>query len=321
MNVLEPFFIRTFITNTYSCIKQRGIHKLVKDLKKVLKNDPEGTKYCLKFDIKKFYPSINHEILYSQLCQKIKDEKLLKLLKEIIESAQGVPIGNYLSQYFANFYMSGFDHWMKEKMRCKYYFRYADDIVVLHYDKEYLSKLFVQAKQYINQKLKLEIKNNYQIFPVGCRGVDFVGYKFYHTHTLLRKSIKIKLLRLLNKYVRKKINLQTFKIHMWSYFGWLKYCNSKHLLHKIQLATGVKFSNWDGKQIRFRKILNKTIFLVDIQLHDKYFCIGFLYKKKPYSIKSCNKFLFEQLTNLKLPTQIKIIKYGKSNKNSEHRKA
>ena len=68
MNVLESFFVRTFITNTYSCIKSRGIHKLAKDLKKVLKNNPEDTKYCLKFDIKKFYPSINHEVLYSQLC-------------------------------------------------------------------------------------------------------------------------------------------------------------------------------------------------------------------------------------------------------------
>lgn len=318
MNILEPFFIRTFITNTYSCIKQRGIHKLVKNLKKVLKRDPEGTKNCLKFDIKKFYSSIDHNILYFQLCQKIKDKKLLKLLKEIIESAQGVPIGNYLSQYFANFYMSGFDHWMKEKMKCEYYFRYADDIVILHHDKEYLNKLFVQIEQYINQKLKLDIKRNYQIFPVDCRGIDFVGYKFYHTHTLLRKSIKIRLLRLLNKYVRNKTDLQTFKARMWSYFGWMKYCNSKHLLRKIQSATGVKFSNWDGKCVRLRNMLNKTIFLVDIQEHNKYFCINFLYHKKPYSIKSCDKFLFKQLVNLKLPTQIKIIKYEKSNKNSEH---
>ena len=120
MNILEPIWLSIFTKDTYSCIKNRGIHKLVNNLKKALKSDPEGTKYCLKLDIKKFYPSINHDILKIQVRKKIKDSKVLALLDEIIDSTDsltprvGVPIGNYLSQYFANVYLSEFDHIMKE---------------------------------------------------------------------------------------------------------------------------------------------------------------------------------------------------------------
>ncbi|XKX06289.1 reverse transcriptase domain-containing protein [Tenacibaculum maritimum] len=134
MNVLEPIFVSTFTSDTYSCIKNRGIHLLLSKLKRALKNKNETT-YCLKLDIKKFYPSINHNVLKELLRRKFKDNDLLWLLDEIIDSANGLPIGNYLSQYFANFYLTYFDHWVKEKLKVKYYFRYADDIVILHNDK------------------------------------------------------------------------------------------------------------------------------------------------------------------------------------------
>lgn len=130
MNVLEPIFVSTFTADTYSCIKERGIHRLLHNLKHDLK-DTEGTRYCLKFDIKKFYPSIDHDTLKMLLRRKFKDADLLWLLDEIIDSAPGLPIGNYLSQYLANFYLSYFDHWIKEEKREKYYYRYADDIVIL----------------------------------------------------------------------------------------------------------------------------------------------------------------------------------------------
>ena len=118
--------------------KNRGIHKLVNNLKKALKYDPEGTKYCLKLDIKKFYPSINHDILKEILRYKIKDEELLQVLDGIIDSAEGVPIGNYLSQFFANLYLAYFDHWIKEVLKVIYYFRYCDDITILGANKEEL---------------------------------------------------------------------------------------------------------------------------------------------------------------------------------------
>lgn len=224
MNVLEPIFVSTFTADTYSCIKGRGIHLLMNKLKTSLK-DVDNTTYCLKLDIKKYYPSINHDVLKQLLRRKFKDVELLDLLDEIIESANGLPIGNYLSQYFANFYLTYFDHWLKEDKKIKYYYRYADDIVILYRDKAYLHAILADIKSYLNTNLKLTVKSNYQIFPVKSRGIDFVGYVFYHTHVLLRKRIKQNFARKL----KSKNNATSIP----SYLGWLKHCNSNNLIKKL----------------------------------------------------------------------------------------
>ena len=286
MNVLEPIWTKTFIDQTYSCIKNRGIHKLANDVKKVLKKDVNGTKYCLKLDIKKFYPSINHDILLEIVKRKIKDKKLLTLLSEIIYSTDGVPIGNYLSQYFANLYLSYFDHWLKEEVKVKYYFRYADDIVILSDSKEHLRKVLILIKIYLKHILNLEIKSNYQVFPVDSRGIDFVGYVFYHTHVLLRKSIKTKMFNLIQKYKSKKISRDELIIRMQSYFGWLKHCNSKHLLQKIEEETHIHFSNWNGKECKRKFLYNKYVYLVKLVPYKNYFELHFVYKNIPYFLKS-----------------------------------
>ena len=111
--------------------------------------------------IKKFYPSINHAVLKRILKKKIKDKKLLKLLGEVIDSADGVPIGNYLSQFFANLYMAYFDHWVKEELKVKYYYRYADDIVILSDNKNQLRSWLVAIKLYLTHELQLKLKDNY----------------------------------------------------------------------------------------------------------------------------------------------------------------
>lgn len=219
MNVLESIFVSTFTADTYSCIKKRGIHALLNNLKHDLK-DTEGTTYCLKFDIKKFYPSIDHAVLKELLRRKFKDKDLLRLLDEIIDSAPGLPIGNYLSQYLANFYLSYFDHWIKEQKKVKYYYRYADDIVILDSSKEDLHALLVDIKAYLRD-LKLEVKDNYQVFPVTARGIDFVGYVFRHSHIRLRKQIK--------KNLAKKLSKNPQHPSKASYTGWLGHCNAKHL--------------------------------------------------------------------------------------------
>lgn len=147
------------------------------------------------------------------------------LLDEIIDSAEGIPIGNYLSQYFANFYLTYFDHWIKSDKKVKYFFRYADDIVILMDNKPDLHQILFDIREYFKNELNLEIKKNYQIFPVEARSIDFVGYRFYHTHILLRKRIKQNFARMLAK----RKNQQSIT----SYYGWAKHANTKHLLKKL----------------------------------------------------------------------------------------
>lgn len=224
MNILEPIFVDTFTADTYSCIKKRGIHALLHKLKHDLK-DVSGTTYCLKFDIKKFYPSVDHHTLKTLLRRKLKDPDLLWLLDEIIDSAPGLPIGNYLSQYLANFYLSYFDHWIKEEKRVKYYYRYADDIVILDNDKSKLHALLDDITLYL-EELKLEVKGNHQVFPVAARGIDFVGYVFYSSnHIEIRKDIKKNFAR---KLARNPNHPSTA-----SYLGWLGHCNALHLTKKL----------------------------------------------------------------------------------------
>lgn len=224
MNVLEPIFVSTFTADTYSCIKGRGIHAAARAVSEALKDD-FGTKYCLKLDIRKFYPTIDHIILKHLLRKKIKDNDLLWLLDEIIDSTDGLPIGNYLSQYFANYYLTYFDHWIKEEKHVKYYFRYADDLVILSDNKEYLHELLCEIRSYLTDNLHLQVKGNYQVFPVESRGIDFVGYVFRHTHIRLRKSIKQNFARMIARNRNQK--------SISSYYGWACHCNSKHLLKKL----------------------------------------------------------------------------------------
>jgi RNA-directed DNA polymerase len=224
MNILELHFSKWFTNDTYSSIKGKGIHNAANNLKIALQ-DTENTTYCMKLDIVKFYPNVNHDILKALLRKKFKDNDLIWLLDEIIDSASGLPIGNYLSQYFANFYLTYFDHWIKEQKQIKHYFRYADDIVILSNNKPHLHEILSDIKEYLNNNLKLQVKDNYQVFPVEARGIDFVGYKFYHTHTLLRKSIK--------KRFAKAVSKTKNKATIVAYNGWAKHCNSKHLLKKL----------------------------------------------------------------------------------------
>ena len=224
MNILEPIFTATFTADTYSCIKGKGIHGFHQAMKTTLKDIP-GTQYCLKMDIKKFYPSIDHGVLKQQLRRKFKDADLLALLDEIINSAPGVPIGNYVSQYFANFYLSGMDHFIKEVLKVKYYFRYADDIVILGADKPSLHELLHKISTYLQDNLKLTVKSNYRVFPVAAQGIAVVGYVYFHTHILLRKSIKQSFARMMARD-RNPASLA-------AYWGWAKHANCKHLIKKL----------------------------------------------------------------------------------------
>jgi len=311
MNQLEPIWEKLFIHTSYACRKKKGIHKAVQDIKKVLRRDKENTKYCLKLDVKKFYPSIDHDILKSIVRRKIKDSKALTLLDEIIDSAAGVPIGNYLSQYFANLYLTYFDHWIKEVKRVKYYFRYADDIVTFSNNKEDLHELRKDIEEYLSSNLKLRLKRNYQIFPLDSRGLDFVGYKFFHTHTLLRKSIKLGLYKSLRKLRKWKRSSKYIQKKLCAYFGWLKFCNSKHLCKKhINDLCGKhsipKPCHIVAKEDIITNIIDKEIKILYFQRYSKYTKI-YVKTNKMLCVKSKSKRIFSLLVSEVMPAHTYIL--------------
>ena len=235
MNIMEHIWVSVLTQDTYSCIKGRGIHACAEKLKKQLKNDVPNTAYCLKIDVRKFYPSVDHDVLKSILRRKIKDSDALWLLYEIIDSAPGVPIGNYLSQFFANLYLAYFDHYVKEVLAVKYYYRYADDMVFLSASKDELHVILVEVNHYLNENLNLSLKGNYQVFPVKKRGIDFVGYRFFHTHTLMRKSIKKNFCRKADEVSKLNLDEKQYKMALCPWIGWAKHCDSRNLVKTIIL--------------------------------------------------------------------------------------
>jgi retron-type reverse transcriptase len=234
MQILEPIFLKHFIPQTYAALPRRGTHKALRKMHQYMSNDADGTAYCLKMDVRKFFPNVNPEILKRLLRTKIKCANTLWLLDNIVDSyGNGLPIGNYTSQYLGNFYLSFLDHWLKEVKHIKYYLRYMDDVIILHGSKEYLHKLRAEIDEYLTTNLKLHIKDNWQIFPTYVRGVDFVGYRSFKGFTLVRKGTKKRLQLATRRLLAKNANgeelTQSDQSVVGSYNGILKWCDSYRL--------------------------------------------------------------------------------------------
>lgn len=230
MIVISPILIKSFIDHTYSAIPKRGIHLCLKRMARDINSMKSDKIYCLKMDIHHYFQSIDRGILYKIYCNKFTEEDVRWLIKDIIYSFdEGIPIGNYTSQYSGNFYLSKFDHHCKEQLKCKYYYRYMDDICIFSTSKIFLHKLLNEIQTYLKTNLHLELKSNYQIFPIDNRGIDFIGYRIFSEYILLRKSISKKL-------ISKSTNLQAKEnltyndcCSIQSYYGWTKRCNGYNL--------------------------------------------------------------------------------------------
>ncbi len=271
MQVLEPIWTPQFTADTHACIKGRGMHSLLRKLREDLRDDPEGTAYCLKLDVRKFYPSIDHDKMKAVVRRKIKDPEVLWLLDGIIDSAPGVPIGNYISQYFANLYLSELDHLLKEVAGVRYYYRYADDMVLLAGDKPTLHGWLVLINDWLNEERHVDLKGNYQVFPVESRGIDFVGYVTFHTHCLARKKNKQGLCRELAKLRKAGVPEAEIMLLTASRAGFMLHCDSKHLFKVLNMK---KFSdlvpktsgNLTGTKYHVDAILNREIHLTGYKL-------------------------------------------------------
>lgn len=209
MLVLKPLLMKGMYDYSCASVDGRGGSYGIKAVKKWLYQDEKHTKYCLVCDIRKFYPSINQDILMKKFERKIKDKQTLDLIEKIVRSTpSGLPIGNFTSQWFANFYLQDFDHFVKEQLKIKYYIRYMDDMLFFSSNKRELSKKQKIIQDYL-KKEKLTIKNNWQIFKVAKqkgdgRPIDFLGYKFYRKYVTMRSKTFLRTTRRIRKVSKKE---------------------------------------------------------------------------------------------------------------------
>jgi len=237
MNVLEPIWDNLMYAHSYACRKGKGMHK-GSSLCMVY---TRKYKYVLKCDVSKFYPSINHNLLKRLIRRKIKDRRLLKLLDEIIDSAEGetnVPIGNYLSQWFGNLYLNELDTFVKQTLKVKPYIRYCDDFVLFSNDKKELSLWAGQIESMLANKLKLKM-SKCDVFPVS-QGIDFLGYRHFPKKILCRKrtvkSSKRHVRETMHLLRSGRISKEQALSKLASVQGWLKHAQC----HNLSIALGIE---------------------------------------------------------------------------------
>lgn len=228
MNVIKPILKRNFIHETYSSIEGQGLTQMADKVKRMIRDNT--CTYYLQMDIHHYFQSVDHDILMDKVRRLIKCEETVNLVRKIVEAhSEGLAIGVFPSQYLANLYLSELDHYIKEKLRIKHYVRYMDDILIICEDKA-TAHFYQEAITAELDKLKLKVKNNVRIAPLTI-GIDFCGYKFFPTHTLLRKRIKQNMKKQLRKY--QHLPDKEFKQKLASHWGWCKRANCMNLKRKL----------------------------------------------------------------------------------------
>lgn len=248
--ILNPIFESTFIPNSFSCRIGKGTHKGVNCLAKMLRKISRNhTKSCfiLKCDIAQFFASVNHQILLEIISKKIKDDKAIWLIKEIIESfnseesclfnKRGVPIGNLTSQLFANIYLNKFDQFVKHKLKVRHYLRYTDDCIIGARDEKYLKKILKPIKIFLKEKLGLNFHPQKIIIRKFKQGIDFLGYMLLPHYRLIRMRTKQRIFRKLKQrvkeYKEELISQRALEQSLQSYLGVLLHANTYQLKQNL----------------------------------------------------------------------------------------
>ena len=240
-NFLEEYFIKTFISTSYACIKNKGMHRATLRVQKDMKHCKRiwGEYYILKMDIKKYFENINKDILYGLLQRKVKDKKLLWLLQEIVysnEGKTGLAIGNYTSQVFANIYLNEVDYFVKHTLKQKYYYRYLDDSVIFTKTKQESKEALDNIRAFLRDKLQLELNQKTQIFK-SKQGVNFCGYKINEYRLKIRDRGKRKLkkkVRYLTKQIRQgRLTSKEAKKYLCGHMGYIQLANVHNLTNTL----------------------------------------------------------------------------------------
>lgn len=203
VNVVEPVFERQFIFDSFSCRRNKGTHAAVCRLRKFLLRascNSTRTIYILKCDIKKFFDSVDHNILMSFLQRRIADPSVIDLLKVIINSfahisGKGIPLGNLTNQLFANVYLHELDRFVKHELREQWYLRYCDDFVIVSKSRKHLLSLVPEIDRFLINHLKINIHPNKVVLKGWAQGVDYLGYVFMPYCTVLRSKTKKRILK------------------------------------------------------------------------------------------------------------------------------
>ena len=241
--ILYPFFERTFITDSYSCRIRKGTHRAVNRFCEfACKASKNNTRSCwiLKCDIKKFFASVDHQILLNILGEYISDGRIILLLKNVIDSFSsekpgiGISLGNLTSQLFANIYLNKLDQFIKHKLGTKYYLRYADDFVILSENKKWLRMQIRMIQEFLWNDLKFELHNNKVFIRKFNQGIDFLGYVVLPHYRVLRTRTKRRIFRKIRQkrldFENGKISEESFNKSLQSYLGILKHCYG----HKVK---------------------------------------------------------------------------------------
>lgn len=236
--VMYPYFDTKFLRDSYSCRVMKGTHRATKQLKRFYyKSSRNNTKtvWALKCDVKKFFASIDHKILFMILGKYIRDSLIINLLQKIVDSFStsntpcvGLPLGNLTSQLLVNIYLHELDFFIKHELRLKYYTRYADDFLIICNNREDCLATLKQISNFLNRNLKLKLHRNKVHIKTFSSGVDFLGWVYFYTHSVLRKKTAD---RIEKKMKKEEVSEQA----VISYRGLLSHGNTWKLRNKLKL--------------------------------------------------------------------------------------
>ncbi len=248
--IVYPIFDKTFIFDSYSCRLTKGVHKAVNRLEQFacrVGNNYFQNIWVLKCDIRKFFDSIDHEILLTLLERKIQDYDTLWLIRKIIlsfekEIGKGLPLGNITSQLFANIYLNEFDQFVKHRLKIKEYIRYCDDFIILAETTPSLVKLIISIQDFLKGRLKLNLHPKKITIRKFSQGIDFLGYISLLDYRLIRSKTRRRIFRKLKskiiQYKRELVNQHSLEASLQSYLGVLSHA------HTYKLSKEVKNQFW-----------------------------------------------------------------------------
>lgn len=253
VNIIKPIWDNMFIHNSYACREGKGQHRCSKKISEYVKR----YKYCALTDVSKFYPSMPHKELYAVVERKIKDKRILALLKDIIFSIEGetnTPIGNLLSQHLGNLYLNEADQFEAHVLKVRAVNRYMDDKAHFSNDLRELKEKIEQFETFLNQKLLLKLSK--KKFLRCDNGIPFIGYRHFPGYVLLKKRTAKRIRRKIPKLDRaleeKRITLIQYTSTLGAFYGWAKHANTYNFRKRIGLDERFERAKKRIKEVKMR---------------------------------------------------------------------